>query len=292
MTIAGPVFAMQAAPHLALAPTLPLAVAALATRQPWLAFAQLPGLVWLGWWIDLRRRVPAIPGTAGTDRLTIAFANTWFENARPADAIARLLAADADLMAIVEHTSDNAAALDREGAFVRYPHRVGAPTDDRRGLALLSRLPFVEAEQRAIGDQPGIVATVAAPGGQHVRVLVVHPVAPVWPRQLRSWRGDLRAIADLAAETELPTIVVGDFNATHGHPAFRRVLRRGRLVPAHDALGRPWSPSWPINRIPPTFTRIDHALVRGVVPLALEDIDTPGSDHRGFVLDVGLPPHS
>lgn len=286
VTLIAPIFAMQAAPHLALAPALPLAVAATATGHPWMALANLPAVVWLGRWLDRRRRPVTVHAAGGTAPVTIAFANAWYENVRPADAVERLLATDADVLAIVEHTHDIATALEHQGGHVRYPHHVGASTDDRRGVALLSRLPLLRAEHRAIGDEPGIVATVATPAGATLRVIVVHPVAPVWPRQLRSWRRDLRRIGEVVATDEGPTIVVGDFNASSGHPAFRSLVRGAGLVAAHDALGRACSVSWPIHRIPPTFTRIDHALLRGLVPVALVDIDTPGSDHRGFVLTV------
>jgi hypothetical protein len=37
--------------------------------------------------------------------------------------------------------------------------------------------------------------------------------------------------------------------------------------------------------------RLDHALVGpGVVPTAIDDIQVPGSDHRGFVVDVAVNP--
>jgi len=36
--------------------------------------------------------------------------------------------------------------------------------------------------------------------------------------------------------------------------------------------------------LPPPFVRIDHALFSdGVTPLRIDDLDVPGSDHKGFV---------
>ena len=37
----------------------------------------------------------------------------------------------------------------------------------------------------------------------------------------------------------------------------------------------------------PTFVRLDHALMTdGLVATGIDDIDIPGSDHRGFVVSV------
>jgi endonuclease/exonuclease/phosphatase (EEP) superfamily protein YafD len=83
--------------------------------------------------------------------------------------------------------------------------------------------------------------------------------------------------------------VSGDFNATWGHRAFRRLLDAG-LVDAVAARGRPYQMTWPRDRrfVPP-LTRIDHVLTRG--PLAVTSIrtgDGRGSDHRPLVADVAL----
>jgi len=43
--------------------------------------------------------------------------------------------------------------------------------------------------------------------------------------------------------------------------------------------------------LPPPFVRIDHALFGdGITPVAIDDLDVPGSDHKGFVATFAFTP--
>lgn len=87
---------------------------------------------------------------------------------------------------------------------------------------------------------------------------------------------------------KLPRIVAGDFNATHDHAVFRRVLRLGyadAALEAGDALTPTWGPAGKVAVI-----TIDHVLVdRRCAVLASSVHAVPGSDHRAVYAEVRLP---
>jgi endonuclease/exonuclease/phosphatase (EEP) superfamily protein YafD len=194
---------------------------------------------------------------------------------------------EADLLAVTEYSPEVAEQLTRQGVADVYPYRAVRDAPFRNGIALFSKLPLIDALIAPIGTQMGIVATVEL-SGQPVRVIVAHPLPGVRQQDVSEWAGDLRAIGRLVGSSDLPTIVVGDLNATQWHPPFRHLLDWG-LTDAHRALRRPWSMSWPTDRAGPPFVRIDHALFTdGVVPLEIRDIEVSGSDHLAFVLTAAL----
>jgi endonuclease/exonuclease/phosphatase (EEP) superfamily protein YafD len=107
------------------------------------------------------------------------------------------------------------------------------------------------------------------------------------PGGIADWRRDLAMIAQEADEAVGPVVVCGDFNATVWHRALRPFWRNG-FVDAHVALGDRWSRSWPAGRLVPRLARLDHALVRELVPRSVTPVPLPGSDHDGFVVELGL----
>ena len=117
-------------------------------------------------------------------------------------------------------------------------------------------------------------------------LFVVHLPSPM--ASLGEWRDELGRLA-LLVTAGAPAIVIGDFNASYWHPEFRDVLDAG-WRDAHQMTRRGFSSSWPTDIAPmPPFVRIDHALVNdGLVVTNVDDIDVPGSDHRGLLVDVAV----
>ena len=100
------------------------------------------------------------------------------------------------------------------------------------------------------------------------------------------WRNDLAIAREVGRTTTRPTLLIGDLNASYWHPDFRRLLDAG-FVDAHAAAGSGFSTSWPTNGVIPPFVRLDHALTTaGLVSTAVDDVDVPGSDHRGMIVSV------
>ena len=231
---------------------------------------------------------PQLPRVAAdVQQLTILEANTYVYNGSVDRAARALLAQNADVLVISEYTYLQQRALN-DNAGNTYPYREEVPDYGPDGIAIWSRYPLLDITSQPIGPRPGIVATIDAPGGT-IRVVAIHTVPPVSDLGRRTWADSLREIGDVAAASPLPTIIVGDFNASRWHPPFRDLLDRG-WNDAHEWLGKGFSVSWMANgETVPMMVRLDHALFGdGVVPTAIHEVDIPGSDHRGFVVSAAL----
>ncbi len=281
--------ALQALTPFVLSAAIPISVIALLTKRYPMALVSLIPIVTLAVLaapIVFSGDPPRVDAAA--PRLTIAFGNVLALNTDPAAATAALAATDADVIVVAEFTPAMRHALD-VAVKDDYPYRVERSVDAPSGIGLWSRVPVARG---------GVVLTLGRPtvdvvldvGGREVRVVGVHPSPPT--HDARAWSASLDAIGDALEGSTLPTVIVGDFNASRWHPSFRALLDRG-WSDAHEAMGSGWSVSWPMDEglTPPTFVRIDHALYGdGIAPTGLHDLRIPGSDHKGFVVEFGLTP--
>lgn len=84
--------------------------------------------------------------------------------------------------------------------------------------------------------------------------------------------------------------MIGDFNATLDHAAFRDVLGSGYADVA-ETLGNGFDPTWPVGRriLSPLFA-IDHALVDERIGVrGFSTHEMPDSDHRAIFAELLLP---
>ncbi|MDQ6641448.1 MAG: endonuclease/exonuclease/phosphatase family protein, partial [Actinomycetota bacterium] len=121
------------------------------------------------------------------------------------------------------------------------------------------------------------------------RLLAVHTAQPV--DETSSWRRDLATLRVRTAEAVKagPTLVVGDFNATRDHSAFRKILATG-VSDAADVANSGWQPTWP-TRSRAWYLRpliaIDHVLSSGqYAAVRTDSISVSGTDHRALVVQL------
>jgi endonuclease/exonuclease/phosphatase (EEP) superfamily protein YafD len=246
------------------------------------------------WAIAAAPRTPAIeraePGTA----LRVMSVNVLVVNSRHDDVIAGIERAAPDIVALQEISRAWHPVIERLTA--RFPHV--APADWRARSSdniLLSRHPIAESRM-AIPPGPArwfahVEATVNVSGAP-VRVLAVHPPLPAGALLTDIRQAHLDYYARLAAATELPLLIVGDFNITPYSPRFRAMLREGGLRYVH--LGWAWPRSWPsANR--GSYQRyvrgfpIDHVLTsRHFAVAGARAAEDVGSDHYPVVADLVL----
>ena len=280
--------ALQALTPLVLVVAVPISFAALVTgRYPLAVTAVIPllTLAWLSYPIESRKGASA--AAADAPHLTIAYGNLLYTNPTPVGAARVLLAADADVMVMVELATPLHEALTNETPADDYPHRAEFIDGGGTAIGVWSRLPMVSGGLVDVTGRP-TVDVVLALAGRSVRLVGVHPYPPT--KNAVGWSAQLEAIGALTADSTLPAVVIGDFNASRWHPSFRTLLTAG-LRDSHEALGHGWGASWPTDRgvLPPPFVRIDHALFGdGITPVAVVDLTIPGSDHRGFVVTFGF----
>jgi endonuclease/exonuclease/phosphatase (EEP) superfamily protein YafD len=187
----------------------------------------------------------------------------------------------ADIVGLSEVTPRWLVTIEDSQLPTRYPHRVVDTSHGSNGVMLLSRHPFL-GELRLPVDLPALGALVGI-GSLSVAVVTVQ-IPSAFESGLAAWRRAHYRLLNFIDHVDGPAIVMGDFNAVR-HQRVMRALEKSGFVNAHRAL-RSHSQSWPA---PLPILRLDHTLVRPpLTPRFTRDWRVPGSDHRGFVVEVDV----
>ena len=278
-------------PYVALVSLVPLALAVL-TKRIWPAVAAAVVAVAfaacvLPRWIsdtDTGAGVPAGP------TLRVMSVNMLYGEAEP-DHVVRLVRDGAvDVLAVQEYTEEGRTALRAAGLEETLPNAATYPRADAGGSAVYSRFPLADTGYRQLsGGFMQAHAAVRVPGAMEVYVESAHPCAPMGRVSDDCWLADLAA--QPAATPGGPVnLLIGDFNATLDHEAFRQVVAKG-YHDAADVAGAGLSTSWPYdNRWYFPGVTLDHVLADervGVRKVVIHRIT--GTDHRAVYAELVLP---
>lgn len=221
--------------------------------------------------------------------LTVLTLNVEYSRADIDQTIAQIAGSGADLVVLTEVNESFVKALLTRGLADQLPHRTGEVISyGSAGTAILSRweveLEFDFADVipgERIADHP--VAVVHHPKGP-LRVVGVHPWPPVG-NSVDSWYQTLTEITTWHEEaTDLPLIIAGDFNASNGHPVYRRLA--ADLTDTAVVAGPLPQPTWPVHEWIPPFTALDHILVRDLKPVNWYTFQVDDTDHLGIVTGI------
>ncbi len=247
----------------------------------------------------------AFTGTAGDDEPTlqssatsivVMTANLGDGLAEPAELVSFIREHDVDLVALQEVTPDIAETLETDlGELFPYQEvrGLGIP-----GKALLSRYPITRAEWLELNPgRPDLLATVDL-AGHPLDVLVAHPPPPelngllVLPREGAVEQFD--CLVEIAADAELPFLLLGDLNMIPLHQRHRELESIG-LEDVFGAVGSGTGFTFPV-RLPPLPESLIHPALRidyiwaseewqAVSASVGEDI---GSDHLPVIAHIEL----
>ena len=223
--------------------------------------------------------------------LRIVSANVLAGNSAPSRVLDFVLAADADLVVLVDAQGERWREV-LATIKLRYPHWApktawrdgGAPV-----VVLFSRHPILDYQiVRAPGGRGSNILAEIAVAKCRLAVAAVHTASPS-PTDSHDTRRRNRALAFIGKRiqyTHEPMIVTGDFNTSPWSPHFRDFLAATGLRNAADGHG--YIGTWPgwsrLLRIP-----IDHVLIKG--PLTVATITRGpaiGSDHFPIVADLHI----
>lgn len=281
----GTATAVQAVTPYLLGAAFPLGAAALVARRWTLSAASLAiaaVFVGLAWPL---RFPPSQPDAAdGATTLRVFSANLLYSNGRTADVVDVIDGLDVDVVTFSEYTPEHAGTVRASPLADSHRHRVEHPTSSEGGTAIWSRYPITAVPAPAsYFDWTAVRVGTPEP----VVVMAVHVISPLV--SFHRWRYELGELAAVDVGNRVPVVMIGDFNGGYWHPRFRELLDAG-WTDAHIVTGDGFSNSWPTDVEPvPPFTRLDHALVDDdLVVLDIDDVDVPGSDHRGLVVDVAV----
>jgi endonuclease/exonuclease/phosphatase family metal-dependent hydrolase len=154
-----------------------------------------------------------------------------------------------------------------------------APEGDY-GHILLTRWPMRETKLHDISvarreARAAIEAVVDTPLGP-LRVIAVHLGLSLRERHRQS-----RRLADLAASSPLPLVMLGDFNDWFWHGSVQRSLRE--MFPGRSRF-RTFPAAWPMFRLDRIYVRPAHMLRN----MFVAHDERSASDHLPVVADVGI----
>ncbi|MGQ0466434.1 MAG: endonuclease/exonuclease/phosphatase family protein [Sporichthyaceae bacterium] len=195
-----------------------------------------------------------------------------------------------DVLALTELTPEAVTGLEEAGLLAELPHKVLDPGERAHGSGLYARFPLTRAAdwEGGVHRWPGATARL---DGQEVTIRVVHPFRTSrFDSDL--YRADyrlLKARMDRIGE-DAPALVLGDFNATRDHSAFRRLLGdRWRDAPEYAGSG--YTPTWNLWQWLPAAIQLDHILIsRHFGARSAGTWNVPGSDHHAVVAELVLRP--
>ncbi|TQL69552.1 endonuclease/exonuclease/phosphatase (EEP) superfamily protein YafD [Nocardioides albertanoniae] len=248
-------------------------------------FAIFAGVVALLLVVHLAWQAPLYAGsreTSAGEPLTVMTTNLFEGKGDPAAVVEAVRAQKVDVLAVEEITPE---AFPKLSAALgdQLPYRVGQAAPGTRGTMLFADRPITK--ERKLETRMG--SWVADVG--EWRVLVAHPAAPT----VAEWPAEQEIIRKAAAE-EKPDLILGDLNASLDHHTVRRLLEAAQVHDAARASNAGWQPTWPTQGfagIPlPPSAAIDHVLIGdGLVALATDTVEVPGSDHLALLAYLGTP---
>jgi endonuclease/exonuclease/phosphatase family metal-dependent hydrolase len=285
---------MAYTPYVAIATLLPLAITLLLrTWVPAFAIA-IAGLLLLG---AVSPRASGGPDSAeaGSVELRVVSSNIYRGRADMAGLMKIIRDTEADLLSLQELTPEAVGELDLLGLRELMPHRTRVWAGEYFGGGIFSRHPLEGLEP--IETPPRVKATgellsmpraiVSAPEGLRLDVVAAHPYPPTRGR-VGDWQYALDALP--AAGTGPLGLLVGDFNATLDHDAFRQLLGRG-YRDAGEVMGEGLKPTWQgkSSLLPPVT--IDHVLADERIGIGDYEVhDLRGTDHETLSATLFLPP--
>ncbi|WP_418276441.1 endonuclease/exonuclease/phosphatase family protein [Isoptericola jiangsuensis] len=226
------------------------------------------------------------PDATGAGDLVVVQHNVSDENTDPLGTAEVLLAAEPDVLTLVEVTPALDAAITAEVSD-ELPYRAVLGT-----VGIWSRYPLADVESvdfRPTGVvaqwQRGIRAVVDRPDGVDPVVYAIHaPSVRLVPRGgFTSSTRDraLGLLGDVLADDPRSVVVLGgDLNTTLLDRALAPVLRE--VTTPAGSFGGTFPAAVPL-------VRIDHVLARGAEVTGVSALGSTGSDHLPVVADVDLP---
>jgi endonuclease/exonuclease/phosphatase (EEP) superfamily protein YafD len=166
----------------------------------------------------------AVPAAAASaPKLRFFDGNVFVDNPDAVAYAAEIRAARPDLVVLQEAMPAFVAALDAAGVLADLPYRITVTRTDPSAALVASRWPLSDQDVVSVRARPVLVeATVEFPG-MPLRLFAFHAVAPVGGDR-EEWIDDLGGLRNAIATDPGRVLVAGDFNATWGHRAFRRLL--------------------------------------------------------------------
>ncbi|MDR1367452.1 MAG: endonuclease/exonuclease/phosphatase family protein [Candidatus Accumulibacter sp.] len=161
-----------------------------------------------------------------------------FNTLRKTEPLAKWLASrarDVDVVLALEVDTPFSSVI--EAFSGDFPYHIERFSEDSFGIALISRYPFAQARILDTIDPifPAVDTVLITPSGP-LRLVGIHPPPPV-SAEGAALRNHFMEELSVSLESDLPTVVFGDFNSTPWSPKLRAFLSRNGLEDAQRGHG-------------------------------------------------------
>jgi endonuclease/exonuclease/phosphatase (EEP) superfamily protein YafD len=234
--------------------------------------------------------LPTLLGDPGDDAFATAGAytllqmNLRYDTADKTEALERIAETRPDVVTLQEVNTEWQALF--ANLSVAYPYQAYCGTENRDGVAILSRRPFSpDPATERCRKVEGLITRSVDFNGQFVGVSSLHLEWP-WPRP--QWV-QIDRLPEVLAGLAQPSLLAGDFNATPWSAAVKAVAAAGgwRVVPG---VG----PSWMALQLPflpaaKVGLPIDNLLVSPQVAVGeVRTLEATASDHLPVLMRFSL----
>lgn len=223
--------------------------------------------------------------------LSVMTLNCRFGRANPEEIVRCVRAYGVEALALQEVNGKLLESLQAAGLNQLLPYLTegtASPSDNGGYNAVFSAHRPVKASPSALDLPAAAVPLVELKTSSGpIRVASVHPKSP--QRGASQWGMGIAALARLT-HPPVPTIVMGDCNATLQHPTFRAMLAESGLHDASLHLKAGSHLTFPSASTLPSLIEIDHILTDGnLITQSMHVLRISGSDHRALVARLTLP---
>lgn len=256
-----------------------------ADRRRWLSGAM--ALAAAGTALHVVLTAPAYLGghAEGAPALIVMTLNTRVGDADAGQAAAIAAEHGAQILVLQEVTPVELRQFEDVGISDLLPYRAGGAGPAPAGTVVYSAFPLEAVEPLPVAAG---ALRVRVRASESFTLIAVHASQPLEARP--EWSKDLRALNRVAAETEGPALMVGDFNATLDHGPMRELMERG-LTDAARRSNAGWQPTWPslagsYGGIPNllAFLTIDHVLFTAEFDaVTTKTVPVRFSDHKALL---------
>ncbi len=222
--------------------------------------------------------------------ITILSMNIYMHNRDYNRTLALIDEVRPDVLLLMETDEEWLAAM--EPALARYRHRFEAPLSNEYGKILATNLDVESGHIVNLTDPgtPSVHLILRTPGGRRFRLAALHPRPPLPGDDTEARDAELIIAARMIRGSQLPAVVVGDFNDVGWSHTSRVARRIGGYV--DPRIGRSFYATfpayWPAFRWP-----LDHVFFTEEFTLGEMRIErNVGSDHLPVVAQICLAPET
>lgn len=231
--------------------------------------------------------LPATQPSPGPQTIKLMSFNVFAAGHDHQVVLQRIEEEDPDLVAIVEY--DHRWSVGLAPLEDRFEYHFLQPRWHGFGVAIFSKYPLSESRVyqliKETTDTPMLVTKVQL-GSQVLRVASVHVLSPTNDFRLGKRNEQFQEIGDILSESDLPTVVMGDFNSTPWSPFLLDFVEATGYRDTRQGFGV--HPSW--HRVYwPLMIPIDNAFVSDAVHVHDRHVGRGSdSDHFPIVLTLSV----